>query len=128
VVYQRTVEASMKTIALTAALLGVLALSGGRPQQSIDENQSPGCKMVQDALRESRAIKVGMTRRDLQEHWRLDGGTSIREESRYVYLKCEYIRVDLKFKLAEPVHAMEDLPDDTVTEVSRPYLDYPTMD
>ena len=72
----------MKTITLTAALLSVLTLSGGRLQQSIDENQSPGCKMVQDALRESRAIKTGMTRRDLEEHWRLDGGTSIREESR----------------------------------------------
>jgi hypothetical protein len=97
-------------------------------QQGLDEDQSSGRKIVQDALVESRAIKVGMTRRDLEKHWGLDGGTSIREESRYIYLKCEYIRVDLKFRLVAPVHGMANLADDAVTEVSRPYLDYPTMD
>jgi hypothetical protein len=77
----------VKTIAVRAALLGVLALSGGRPQKSIDENQSPGCKMVQGALRASRDIKLRMTRRELEQYWRLDGGTSIREEARYVYAR-----------------------------------------
>jgi len=50
--------------------------------------------------------------------------------ARYTYKKCGFIKVDIDFSLARKYEAGKDVesPDDVITKVSRPYLDYPTMD
>jgi hypothetical protein len=115
-------------LALLAALLFLFTVCEARLQQSSDENRSPCCDMAQEALRASGSIKAGMTRRELERHWRIDGGVQFRDETRYVFPKCGHIRVDVSFKLAAPTDQIENSPDDTVTRVSKPYLAYPTMD
>jgi hypothetical protein len=115
-------------IVVGVMLLGVVGADRGLRQESANQNESAECKMVLGALQASDAIKVGMTRREVAEHWSEDGGLQFRRETRYVYEKCAYIRVDVKFKLAEPTDAVEVSPDDEVSEVSKPYLAYPDAD
>jgi hypothetical protein len=118
----------MKTVPfLLVAALGVLALVGAGPSPG-GEGQSKCCQLVQDALQASRRIKIGETRRQLETDFREDGGAQVRDQTRYMYRRCSYIRVDVDFKLAAPVDSPADSPDDTVVKVSRPYLAYPTMD
>lgn len=115
-------------IVVGAMLLGVVGVARGLRQESANQGDSAECKMVKGALEAADAIKVGMTRREVTEHWSEDGGLQFRRGTRYIYEKCEYIRVDVKFKLAEPTDAIQGSPDDTVSEVSRPYLAYPDAD
>jgi hypothetical protein len=118
----------MKVAVVGVLLLGLVSAARGLRQESANQNESAESKMVQGALEAADAVKVGMTRREVAEHWSEDGGLQFRRETRYVYEKCAYIRVDVKFKLAEPTGAVEVSPDDTVSEVSRPYLAYPDAD
>jgi hypothetical protein len=119
----------MKTTAtLAAILLGFFTLLPGRLDRIPGEKQPHSCEVIQDAIRASDAIKIGTTRRELGQHWVLDGGLQVRDETRYVYSQCEHIRVDVKFKTVGPSDSIEKAWDDTVTGVSKPYLAYPTMD
>lgn len=84
------------------------------------------CSVAKSALEAARQIKPGMTRGDVESHFYVDGGAQIPDATRYVYRGCQYIRVDVSFKL--PPSATEFSPNDIVIEASRPYLAYPTMD
>ena len=108
-------------ISMGAILLGIFTLAGGQQQQSVDDDRS-SCKMVQGALEASNAVKLGTTRRVLQEDWEIRSGPSNRWESHYLYRKCSYIQLDVKFVAASRGSAI-DL--DEVAEISRPYLAYP---
>jgi hypothetical protein len=119
----------MKRILLIAgAVLCIAMLSEAELRSVRQENESPSCAFVQDALRDSQKIEVGATRREIEQQWTADGGMQFREETRYLYRSCEYIRVDIKFKLNNPPDGFEFSPDDIVAEVSKPYLAYPTAD
>jgi|ERR1700735_31075 len=117
-----------RSMVLLPLLFSMFTLCEARLQQSSDENHPPCCPMVRDALRASGNIKIGMTRREIEEHWRIDGGVQFRDETRYTYPKCGFIRVDVSFTLAAPADQVEDSPDDVVSEVSKTYLAYPTME
>ena len=115
-------------IVVGVMLLGFVSAARGLWQESANPNESTECKMVRGALEAANAIKVGMTRREVDEHWAKDGGLQFPDETRYTYAKCAYIRVDVEFKSKESTDAVEFSPDDTVSEVSRPYLAYPDAD
>jgi len=118
----------MKTrIALLTVIFGLMGWSSARPGMKSD-NQSECCQMVQEALGKSREIKPGATRREVEKNWTIDGGVHIRDEARYNYSKCEYIKVDIDFKRVAPTDQIEDSPDDLVTKVSKPFLAYPAAD
>jgi hypothetical protein len=112
---------------LLPIVLGGLTLleAGGT---SVAEDQSKCCGLPREALKVSGEIKSGMIRRQVELNFRSDGGMQVRDVTRYVYRSCDYIRVDVHFKLAKPVNSIKELPDDIVTEVSTPYLAHPTMD
>jgi hypothetical protein len=116
------------TVTLAAVFLGFFALLPERLQRTPDEKQAHSCDVIEDAIRASEKIKIGTTRRELAQHWVLDGGFQVRDETRYVYSHCENIRVDVKFKPVGPTDSIDKAWDDTVTGVSKPYLAYPTMD
>ena len=71
-----------------------------------------------------------MTRKEIEQHFKLDGGGQLRENTRYIYTDCRDvdIKVDGDFKPAPPVDGVDDSPDDTVVKVSKPYLEYPDRD
>jgi hypothetical protein len=116
-----------KAIVLAILFFGSFPLPDARLRQSTDENQSSCCKMIQEALQASGNIKMGMSRKEVEDYWLRDGGVQFREETRYMYPNCRYVRVDVKFDLVAP-NEVKDSPGDRVKEVSKPYVAYPTMD
>ena len=95
---------------------------------SQSEDQSKCCSVALEALEASAAIRPGMTRGEVELHFRPDGGTQVRDVTRYVSRDCQYIMIDVHFKLVPPTDRIGDSPRDLVTELSRPYLAYPRMD
>jgi len=117
----------LSTLILLVALTLAASPQVGSRQDSADKSQSP-CQLIERALQETQRIKSGMTRREIEEHFKLDGGLQVRSETRYMYPGCHLIRIDVDFKFAPPTDRVEFSPDDVVTKVSTPYLAYPDMD
>jgi hypothetical protein len=88
--------------------------------------------VVESAIKAVDAIKVGDTRAKLEHNFEEDGGISWRNESsehsRYLYKKCNLIKVDVEFALRKGSTPGKPSPDDTVTSISKPYLEYPYSD
>jgi hypothetical protein len=70
-----------------------------------------------------------MTRREVLKIFGEEGGISSRTQNHYVYNKCSFIKVDVKF---EPVgnekDKLSESPDDKLIEISKPYLEYAIND
>jgi hypothetical protein len=96
-------------------------------QDSSDKSQT-SCDLIRQALEEASRIKSGMTRREVEKHFKPDGGLQARQETRYLYSKCNYIRIDIDFKVEPPSDRTESSPYDIVVKVLTPYLDNPTAD
>lgn len=52
---------------------------------------------IAKALMTIQTIKIGMTRADLMKVFTIEGGLSTTSQRTYVYQKCPYIKVDVKF-------------------------------
>jgi hypothetical protein len=98
----------------------------GRQTSGFDEEHT---KWIANAMRSIEAIQVGMTRRDLMKIFTTEGGLEFKDETTsrrtYVYRKCPYIKVDVTLAIANPA---VDLPTDTITTISRPYLQWTVTD
>ena len=108
---------------LLVGLLGLLSLAT-HPARA-REHKDECCGLVQTALTAYRNIKPGMTRRQVEAQFYLDGGAMTPAESRYIYRGCEFIRVNVSFKVKDESRLSDD---DIVTRASKPYLDLPTVD
>ena len=74
-------------------------------------------------------IHPGMTRKELMKEFTTEGGLSSRSRRTYVYRDCPYIKVDVEFRPAPgSSRSQDEHPDDTITSISRPYLQYSIMD
>jgi hypothetical protein len=115
-------------------LVSLLIISGivfllNCAKTSNGQNQTSNCQCVTDALSEIGKIKVGMKRKDLVEIARNDGGISPNNPQRFVYKKCNYIKVQVKFKsVNESERFPEGNPEDEIDEISKPYLEHPFYD
>ena len=112
----------MKTLlAMIAITLGVAA------------QQTPAARdhtaWITTSLKTMQTIKPGMTRQDLLKVFTTEGGISNRLHRTYVFRECPYIKVDVDFK---PVGRERDLlwesPADSITAISRPYLNWSVVD
>lgn len=84
---------------------------------------------IDRSLREMQTIKVGMTRADLRQVFVEEGGLSTRVERRYAFRECPYIKVDVRFNLADDSDQERDeSPDDKIAGVSRPFLEWSISD
>ncbi len=113
---------------LTFIVLGTVFLLNFAKTSS-GQSQTASCQCVTDALSEVGKIKVGMKRKDLDKMFYIDGGVSTINPQRFVYEKCNFIKVEVKFKFVDnsnkfPKHNSED----EVTEISKPYLEHPFYD
>ena len=112
--------------ALLAMVVGVLAQeleTDGRTEAQVKQEHREWMQQVMQAI---SAIKPGMTRNDLTPLFTEDGGLDSRQQGRYVYAQCEYIKVDIVFS---PVDGgANPSSEDKIVNVSRPYLDYPAYD
>jgi hypothetical protein len=110
---------------LVIGLLLVLPL-GANQQRNQSQNCSP-CGDFTDALKEYRRLKVGITRKEVEKYFEREGGPQFPSAAHYIYPKCRYLHVDVKFGVSGKEEKPFS-PEDTVLEVSRLYVDYPTMD
>jgi len=81
---------------------------------------------LDSVLRLEGMLKPGMTRKDLSKLFTEEGGLSTRTQRTYVYRQCPYIKVDITFA---PVQAgINEMPEDVIVNISRPYLQYSIFD
>src|ERR1700734_2981486 len=100
-----------KIILLLILCTVMISPQAGSRQDSADKAQSP-CRLIQQALEETSRIKSGMTRREVEKHFKPDGGLQARQETRYLYSRCNYIRIDIDFRVEPPTDRPENSPYD----------------
>jgi hypothetical protein len=84
---------------------------------------------VTTSLREMQSIKPGMIHADLLKAFEEEGGLSIRTARRYVYRDCPYFKVNVKFDaVGTPMGDFDETPDDRITQISQPFLEWSIMD
>jgi hypothetical protein len=86
------------------------------------------CEWLDNVLKEVRNLENGSTRTDVEKIFETDGGiTSGPLECRYVYKKCSYIKVDVRYREYIPKSEKRN-PQDKVVKISRPYIERPIYD
>ena len=117
----------MKTVAtFLIVILTVCVLPGTSPRAEQAKDEA-GCAVIDQALRDYQQVKGASTRREVEKYFRRDGGFQFPAKSRYVYLKCDYLHVDVEFDLAKPA-GMASAPEDKVIGISKIYVEYPATD
>jgi hypothetical protein len=91
-------------------------------------NDSSFCKGLQQALAESQRIKAGMKRGEVERYFHVDGGVQFPNSGRYVYQSCAYLKIVVEYELAPKRGGQLSSADDIVKGVSKPFVDFPTMD
>ena len=116
---------TLALIVLAACVTIIFPAIASRPRQE----RGACCDVVLEALKASEQIKIGTTRREVEgRHFVHGGGAYFRDENTYLYSKCNYIAINIHFKLASPTNTATESPDDVVTKVSKPYLANPPRD
>ncbi|MGC9944233.1 MAG: hypothetical protein ABSE48_20595 [Verrucomicrobiota bacterium] len=106
--------------------LGVMELSGVYESAVVETQTKLGID-VANVLKECQTIKPGMPRAELSNVFSTEGGLLTSTHRTYVYRDCPYIKVDIDFAPSAPKQDVEK-PTDTVTKISKPYLDWSVAD
>jgi hypothetical protein len=85
-------------------------------------------QLIKEAILATGDIKAGSLRQTVERSFVLDGGTQTRQTSRYVFKKCHFIKIDVTFERGDTLTSGGNSPRDKVVGVSKPYLEYPTLD
>jgi hypothetical protein len=86
-------------------------------------------KQISEILIECQKIKPGMTRAELLKVFTTEGGLSTATHRTFVYRDCPCIKVDIDFNLSDPKqNALEEHPTDTISKISKPYLEWSFSD
>jgi hypothetical protein len=107
-----------------SALISGLSVSYARQGDAIDAEHT---KWIARVLHTIQTVKPGMTRSDLRKVFREEGGLSTRAHRKYVFNGCPFIKVDVDFVFSDRDMASEK-PEDKISSISRPYLEYSIMD
>jgi hypothetical protein len=84
---------------------------------------------VDSVLRSVGTLKSGMTRKDLSNLFTEEGGLSTRTQRTYVYKQCLHIKVDVEFApVSQGSSVSNEMPEDVIVKISRPYLQYAIFD
>lgn len=101
-------------------------------RQTPAQQAQDSCALIRQALDDTSHIKAGTTRADVEKNFRIDGGLQSFSKSssttRYDYLKCMFIKIDVTFKLPAEREPGSTSSTDIVISVSKPYLEYPFTD
>jgi hypothetical protein len=117
------------TTGLFLMLCGLSALFQQSPNSSQNGNaRAASCEVIDGAIKEVGRLKVGMTRREVETHFKPDGGGQFFNTTRYLYEKCEAVKIDVDFGPPKTADKNSPLPGDIVTNISKPYLEYPMKD
>ena len=89
---------------------------------------SEAVRWIAASLTDMQGIKVGMTRAEMLKVFMEEGGISNRHWRRYVYRKCGYIKVDVEFAPANNPDSHDESPEDRITKISQPFLEWSIRD
>lgn len=118
-------SALLRSVFLCILFFSAIAQSESQERIAQAQIDSEHTQWIAAALKAIQTIKVGMTRRDLMELFTVEGGLSMTSQRTYVYQRCPYIKVDVKFAAFS---REEERPFDKIIEISRPYLGWSIMD
>jgi hypothetical protein len=108
-------------------LSGFACAPSGEPA-SRDESESHR-QWIAHVLRQIETIKIGMTRQDLLQVFTTEGGLSTRSQRTYVHKECDYIKVNVEFKaIGQEDQKLNEMPEDIITAISTPYLQFAIID
>jgi hypothetical protein len=96
---------------------------------SAEKTGPDDCKVVTEALKAAGDLKPGMLRADVEKNFTLDGGVSFPGSGTYLFKACHYIKIDVQFDAQDAdknTHGLSKT--DSITTISKPYLDYPRAD
>jgi hypothetical protein len=111
---------------ILAFMFSALVFSS-RAQQADKQDQSEN--LIKEAISIAGNLKEGSIRSEVERDFELDGGIQSRGLSRYMLKKCHLIKIDVTFSKDKNSGTwIVGSPDDKVTSVSKPYLEYPVMD
>lgn len=103
--------------------------SSKRPQWRIRQTDLE--KSVIQCLDDFNAIRPGMTRREVEEKFPIDGGIHTVSPVRFLHPDCYYFKVDVSFSYeTDPTNQNRAIWSgvDKVICVSAPYIEYPYSD
>jgi len=104
-----------------------LPLSSHLDQQLVQVQQEVAaahCTWLAERIKEVKAVKIGMRRRDIDKLMAEDvGGERFRNYARYMNLNCEYIKLDVRYNLNKGTKTSDGRDNDTVSKISAPLLD-----
>jgi hypothetical protein len=114
---------------LLAAFAWIGLAVGQKPPKPLVVDQALTRSMDQ-VLKDVSSIQSGMSRTELLRVFTMEGGPSTRDEAQYVYRRCPYIKVIVRFR--RPADADVDwggAPDeewsgDIIESISKPFLEY----
>ena len=109
------------TFLATTFVLGLFSMQSFA-DRSVDTNLT---KQISDILKECGSIKPGMTRADLLKVFTTEGGLSTQTRRRFAHSRCPYIKVNVEFARTE---SKQEQPTDTITKISKPFLEWSIMD
>ena len=113
---------------LTCVLLAVVALgflvAPSRAGGEVDKNLT---KQISDIVSECKKITAGATRAELLKVFTTEGGLSTATHRTFVHRRCPYIKVEVDFSLSDPKQK-DERPTDTVSKISKPYLEWSIID
>lgn len=121
---------------VTLATFLLFILGGGmNPQlwRVVHHQEQPPnhTQWVAEVLKQIETVKPGMTRKQLDDVFRTEGGLSTVHQRTYVTRACRYFKVDVEFRIVgrreRDGRIVED-DSDVITRISRPYLQSPTYD
>ncbi len=97
------------------------------PSRAGDEKDKNLTKQIWDVLTECKKITAGTTRTELLKVFTTEGGLSTAAHRTFVHRRCPYIKVDVDFTLSDPKQK-DERPTDTVSRISKPYLEWSIID
>jgi hypothetical protein len=106
-------------------LLAALIQAQEGPAQREARIDKEHTKWVDSVMRSISSVKPGATRKNLLGVFTEEGGLSTRTHRTYVYKHCPYIKVDVEFApVGNEDDALTEMPEDKISTISRPYLQY----
>jgi len=109
-----------------AYLLGVLlvcCLAG--PSRAGSTPDKDLTKQISDILTECKKIALGATRAELLKVFTTEGGIFTATHRTFAHRRCPYIKVDVEFTPSDSNQKpLEERSTDTISKISRPYLEW----
>ncbi|HUG67855.1 MAG TPA: hypothetical protein VMM76_08885 [Pirellulaceae bacterium] len=112
-----------------AVLSATLLYAQSQPTASAKDKDHT--RWVEMCLTDLEAIKIGMTRAEVESKLQMDGGLQAVSPVRFAHPSCPYFKLDVEFEFQRDASDQNRAVrgrDDAVKRISRPYVERPYID